>query len=681
MTASAYDGSSTKIGDTKRGGGQAHPNSPLAGIPLSTKLVASMLILLIVGTVGISVAICQMADDYLMKKTDTQLIRQAKLGIRNATLLKQEDLSKSGLGPTDYFLQIRDDQLRIISDDLNPMQFNGAISRPKLPDDGTMGSIPLGQPTTVPAYVRVDGKSSPDRDSLKRARASWRVVAMQWSLHSDIDDSDISGVLYIGLSMSDQDEAVHALTTFCLVISVIVVLLGGVISALLIQSTLVPLKRIEKTAAMVAAGNLHQRIPSFPENTEVGSLAASLNVMLARIEQSFDEQKQTTEKMKRFVSDASHELRTPLAAIHGYAELYRMQRAYPGALERADESIKHIEDSSSRMADLVSDLLSLARLDEGRGINTTLLVDVTGLVRDSMDDLHALDPERRVTCGSIMVGTEVSADSSQPLQDTQGKAAGRGHAWSRPVNHVGSVTVLSLQEGPLPAIEIQGDPNRLRQVVTNIVGNIHRYTPADSPVQVSMGLLHAVITPEAMTRLGSDQKAMSHFLDAVQVAQNSHLGTPYLVLRFVDHGPGVPKEARARLFERFYTADPSRAREKGGTGLGLAIVQSIVKAHHGMICAEETPGGGLTFTMAIPQGQVRVGRQTTESPGKTLVGQEHSAPNGSAHPTQMRPFRPEAATRPESPAQSESPARSESSAQSESQVRSGVPARDDTPLT
>ncbi|MCT6809928.1 MAG: HAMP domain-containing protein, partial [Bifidobacterium sp.] len=299
--------------------GRSLPRSPLAAIPLSTKLVASMLILLIVGTVGVSVAICQMADDYLMKRTDTQLIRQANLGIRNATLLRQEDLSKNGLGPTDYFLQIRDNDLHIISDDLNPMQVNGVISRPRLPTDGSLGSIPLGQPTTVPAYVRVSKQASPDRDTMKRARASWRVVAMQWKLRNELDDSEISGVLFIGLSMSDQDEAVHDLTAFCMIISVVVVLLGGVISVLLIQSTLVPLKRIEKTAAKIAAGDLSQRIPNFPENTEVGSLAASLNAMLARIEHSFDEQRQTTEKMKQFVSDASHELRTPLAAIHGYA--------------------------------------------------------------------------------------------------------------------------------------------------------------------------------------------------------------------------------------------------------------------------------------------------------------------------------------------------------------------------
>lgn len=77
-------------------------------------------------------------------------------------------------------------------------------------------------------------------------------------------------------------------------------------------------------------------------------------------------------------------------------------------------------------------------------------------------------------------------------------------------------------------------------------------------------------------------------------------GYRYAVLRFVDHGPGVPPESRSKIFERFYTADPSRAREKGGTGLGMAIAQSVVKAHHGFICATGTDGGGLTFTVVLP---------------------------------------------------------------------------------
>lgn len=581
------------------------PRSPLAAIPLSTKLVASMLILLIVGTVGVSVAICQMADDYLMKRTDSQLIRQANLGIRNATLLRQEDLSKNGLGPTDYFLQIRDNDLHIISDDLNPMQVNGVISRPRLPADGGMGSIPMGQPTTVPAYVRVPQQASPDRDTMKRARAPWRVVAMQWKLHNELDDSEISGVLFIGLSMSDQDEAVHDLTAFCMIISVVVVLLGGVISVLLIQSTLVPLKRIEKSAAKIAAGDLSQRIPSFPENTEVGSLAASLNAMLTRIEHSFDEQRQTTEKMKQFVSDASHELRTPLAAIHGYAELYRMQRDCPGALERADKSIQHIEDSSTRMTVLVTDLLSLARLDEGRGIDPTLAVDLTGLVRDGVDDLHALDPGRQMATGKVCLHTEDQpAPQEVPVAANKGLPGLKGRSKEKITvgGHLGPSVSLDIQEGPLPPVQVTGDPSRLRQVITNIVGNIHRYTPSDSPVRVGLGLVKATIAPADLTRLEAAESSLGRLTEAIQVAENSHVGTDYAVIRVVDHGPGVPEESRSRLFERFYTADPSRAREKGGTGLGLAIVQSIVKAHQGFICASQTPGGGLTFTIVIPQG-------------------------------------------------------------------------------
>lgn len=602
----AFMGSdSGKASGSSKPRGRSMPRSPLAAIPLSTKLVASMLILLIVGTVGVSVAICQMADDYLMKRTDSQLIRQANLGIRNATLLRQEDLSKNGLGPTDYFLQIRDNDLHIISDDLNPMQVNGVISRPRLPADGGMGSVPMGQPTTVPAYVRVPQQASPDRDTMKRARAPWRVVAMQWKLHNELDDSEISGVLFIGLSMSDQDEAVHDLTAFCMIISVVVVLLGGVISVLLIQSTLVPLKRIEKTAAKIAAGDLSQRIPNFPENTEVGSLAASLNAMLTRIEHSFDEQRQTTEKMKQFVSDASHELRTPLAAIHGYAELYRMQRDCPGALERADKSIQHIEDSSTRMTVLVTDLLSLARLDEGRGIDPTLAVDLTGLVRDGVDDLHALDPGRQMATGKVCLHTEDQpAPQEVPVAASKGLPGLKGRSKEKITvgGHLGPSVSLDIQEGPLPPVQVTGDPSRLRQVITNIVGNIHRYTPSDSPVRVGLGLVKATIAPADLTRLEAAESSLGRLTEAIQVAENSHVGTDYAVIRVVDHGPGVPEESRSRLFERFYTADPSRAREKGGTGLGLAIVQSIVKAHQGFICASQTPGGGLTFTIVIPQG-------------------------------------------------------------------------------
>ena len=72
---------------------------------------------------------------------------------------------------------------------------------------------------------------------------------------------------------------------------------------------------------------------------------------------------------------------------------------------------------------------------------------------------------------------------------------------------------------------------------------------------------------------------MRYFIEAVDVSRSMQMGMNYAVVRFSDHGPGVPENSRSKIFERFYTADPSRARLKGGTGLGMAIAQSVVKAH------------------------------------------------------------------------------------------------------
>ena len=216
--------------------------------------------------------------------------------------------------------------------------------------------------------------------------------------------------------------------------------------------------------------------------------------------------------MKQFVSDASHELRTPLAAIHGYAELYKMQRDMPGALERADESIEHIEASSARMTVLVEDLLSLARLDEGRGIDITQQVPLTSVVRDAADDLHALDPDRGIRCGLIAIkpGTDLEHPSD-----------------------------FTFQDGDMPAITLTGDASRLRQVVTNIVGNIHRYTPADSPVEISMGVLPASISPESLSRMPANERSMHHLVEAIEVGQSMQVGMNYAICASGSEGGGL----------------------------------------------------------------------------------------------------------------------------------------------
>lgn len=568
--------------NTQKNGGQPRPQRvpwhrrigrKVQAIPLSTKLVTCIIVLLTIGTIGISFSIRTLVGNYLLQKTDTQLVNQAQM-IFNSMDSLDSTTSEDGRSLVNtYYVEVRDGEYKRTGAGSVPMLREGVVSEPSLPSDGSIDGVTLGEPFTTQAVVHVTTSRVPDHAIMQAAQSPWRVVALPWSEKTKTGQVKDSGVVFIGLSLSDQIDTSNTLTRFCAMVGIAVVLIGAILGTIVVQSTLAPLKRIEKTAAKIAAGDLSQRVPDLPENTEVGSLSMSLNTMLTRIEESFHAQEETTEKMKRFVSDASHELRTPLAAIHGYAELYKMQRDMPGALERADESIEHIEASSARMTVLVEDLLSLARLDEGRGIDITQQVKLTSVVNDAADDLHALDPDRGITCGQVVL--QAGSDMEHPSR-------------------------LAFQPGTMPDITLTGDASRLRQVVTNIVGNIHRYTPADSPVEVSMGVLPASISPESLSRMPSNEQSLHHFIEAIEVGQSMQVGMNYAIVRFSDHGPGVPADARSKIFERFYTADPSRARQKGGTGLGMAIAQSVVKAHHGFICASGSDGTGLTLTVVLP---------------------------------------------------------------------------------
>lgn len=568
--------------NTQKNGGQPRPQRvpwhrrigrKVQAIPLSTKLVTCIIVLLTIGTIGISFSIRTLVGNYLLQKTDTQLVNQAQM-IFNSMDSLDSTTSEDGRSLVNtYYVEVRDSEYKRTGAGSVPMLREGVVSEPSLPSDGSIDGVTLGEPFTTQAVVHVTTSRVPDHAIMQAAQSPWRVVALPWSEKTKTGQVKDSGVVFIGLSLSDQIDTSNTLTRFCAMVGIAVVLIGAILGTIVVQSTLAPLKRIEKTAAKIAAGDLSQRVPDLPENTEVGSLSMSLNTMLTRIEESFHAQEETTEKMKRFVSDASHELRTPLAAIHGYAELYKMQRDMPGALERADESIEHIEASSARMTVLVEDLLSLARLDEGRGIDITQQVKLTSVVNDAADDLHALDPDRGITCGQVVL--QAGSDMEHPSR-------------------------LAFQPGTMSDITLTGDASRLRQVVTNIVGNIHRYTPADSPVEVSMGVLPASISPESLSRMPSNEQSLHHFIEAIEVGQSMQVGMNYAIVRFSDHGPGVPADARSKIFERFYTADPSRARQKGGTGLGMAIAQSVVKAHHGFICASGSDGTGLTLTVVLP---------------------------------------------------------------------------------
>lgn len=285
-----------------------------------------------------------------------------------------------------------------------------------------------------------------------------------------------------------------------------------------------PLRRIEHTAAAIAGGDLTRRVPVLaPPGTEIGHLAASLNTMLGQLEGAFAGRAASEARMRAFVADVSHELRTPLFGIKGSTELYRMG-ALPGPSD-VDEAMHRIDREATRLTALTEDLLLLAQLDEAPEEQLDRApMDLRTLAGDARHDLRALDPSRTVTL------------------------TGPGG------------------DGPPGPAPVDADEARLRQVVTNLVGNAAAHTPPGTSVRIGVG-----------TAAGS------------------------AVLEVADAGPGMPAEQAAKVFNRFYRADRSRTRSGGAdAGLGLSIARSLARAHGGDVELETAAGEGACFRLSLP---------------------------------------------------------------------------------
>jgi two-component system OmpR family sensor kinase len=423
--------------------------------------------------------------------------------------------------------------------------------------------------------------------------------------------------IILAISSKDTERLLAAYLAIFLGFGFGVVVVGALLTRMLVTSTFAPLREVERTAAAIADGDFGQRLGGATPNTEVGRLNRSLNTMLNRIDRAFRDRARTIDQMRRFVGDASHELRTPLVSVRGYAELYRM-----GALQTPDEvaqAMDRIEKEAIRMGGLVEDLLALARLDEAKPLDLAE-VDLVPLARDAALDAMAANPARTVTViapehlprdavGATPAEVEVELDSAatrsaSPMsfagatlarlrgRRTAGEggsgrqrrgAAARASAAASAAGATrtavaprsgetaapatGAAPVTASTTVPVRRAVVLAEENKIRQVITNLMGNAMRFTADDSPIEI---------------RVSVD--------DAAERA----------LLEIVDHGEGVPPQIREKIFQRFWRADTSRTRETGGSGLGLAIVSSIVAAHNGHVDVVETPGGGATFRVALP---------------------------------------------------------------------------------
>jgi two-component system OmpR family sensor kinase len=330
-----------------------------------------------------------------------------------------------------------------------------------------------------------------------------------------IHDPEDSGLTLVAVPLHEVDQTLSQLLLVEGLVIVGVLVALGAAAFFIVRIGLRPLDRIGVTAGAIAAGELSRRVTPATPRTEVGRLGLALNAMLERLEQAFAERQASEDRLRQFLADSSHELRTPLAAIRGYAELFRMGATSDGAATA--NAMRRIEEESKRMGLLVEDLLTLARLDEAPE-PTRQPVDLAELACDAVQDARATAPER-------------SIELSSP-----------------------------------DLVVVPGDPDRLRQILANLMRNALVHTPAASAIEVSLD-------------------------------EDEH----DVVFEVRDHGPGIPDASVGLLFERFWRADGGRGRGKAGAGLGLAIVSAIANAHGGGVQAQNAPDGGAIFRVRLPK--------------------------------------------------------------------------------
>jgi two-component system OmpR family sensor kinase len=360
-------------------------------------------------------------------------------------------------------------------------------------------------------------KSPPVKNGSTITR-NWRMVAEPTHL--------MIGAVVVALPNDANEGLLNQYRVIGAGFGLLLLLVSGLAIWLTITSALRPLREVERTAALVAEGDISKRLIQSEGRTEIARVSRSLNTMLNSIESALGSRNQTVDQMRRFVADASHELRTPLVSVRGYAELYRM-----GALKdpkAVGEAMERIESEAIRMSGLVESLLTLARLDENSKLEA-LPGDLVALARNAAKDASVADHGREIAVTNLE-GEDLAEKSTET---------------------------------------IEMDASQLRQVLTNLLANACRFSKENDRVEIAIG----------------------------SASENQ------VALEVRDHGEGIPKQLREKVFERFFRIDNSRNRETGGSGLGLSIVARLVDHHGGTVVAKETPGGGATFRVELPRVQ------------------------------------------------------------------------------
>ena len=339
------------------------------------------------------------------------------------------------------------------------------------------------------------------------------------------DPNGVKPTWYLEVSLSapytTRQNTIASVVGFLFVSSTGALLLAIVVSAFLARRFTTPLRRLTDAARALAEGDLARRVPADRARTggaEITELSRQFNAMADQVEETMETIRRDRDTGREFLADVSHELRTPLAALRTFNELLREKAGDDVAArtEFLEASAQQIE----RLDWLAQNLLELSKLD-------------SGLIRLDLrpDDLRA-------TIESAVEQAQVSA------------------------RRRGLTLTAELPEAPLVT---RHDPQRLGQVLTNLIGNGLKFTPRGGSVRV-------VLSPR----------------------------TRGARIQVIDTGVGIDAAELPHVFDRFYRGSRANEARGSGSGLGLAIVRSVVEMHGGRVMVESSVGGGSTFTVTLP---------------------------------------------------------------------------------
>ncbi len=250
-----------------------------------------------------------------------------------------------------------------------------------------------------------------------------------------------------------------------------------------------------------------------------------------------EEQRKQDKQRADFISTASHEMRTPVAAIEGYLAL-ALNEKVATIDSKARSYLEKAHASTQHLGKLFQDLLTSAKAEDGRLTNHPAVVEMGEFVEKLVDDLR-FTAEKKGLQLELLTGTQQQSDVSKNIDATKKIVR--------------------------PLLYVHVDPDRIREVITNLFDNAVKYTETG---KVSIG-----ITGDT------------------QVVQ----------FRIADTGPGIPKSDLPHLFQKFYRVDNSATRTVGGTGLGLYICSKIVDLYSGRIWVESEVDKGSTFYINLPR--------------------------------------------------------------------------------